>query len=40
MTFTCAEGTGDVSLNFPMIDDDTIMLGLDNVLYTLKRVRG
>ncbi len=40
MTFTCAEGTGDVSLNFPMIDGDTIMLGLDNVLYTLKRVRG
>ena len=40
MTFTCADGPGDVSLNFPMIDDDTIMLGLDNVLYTLKRVRG
>ena len=40
MTFTCADGLSDVSLNFPMIDDDTIMLGLDNVLYTLKRVRG
>ncbi|MDP3494859.1 MAG: hypothetical protein Q8R82_17240 [Hyphomonadaceae bacterium] len=38
MTFTCASGTADVSLNFPMIDDDTIMLGLDNVLYTLNRV--
>lgn len=36
--FTCASGTADVSLNFAMIDDDTIMLGLDNVLYTLKRV--
>lgn len=40
MTFTCVSGTADVSLNFAMIDDDTIMLGLDNVLYTLKRVRG
>lgn len=38
LTFTCASGTADVSLNFAMIDEDTIMLGLDNVLYTLKRV--
>jgi len=38
LTFTCASGTADVSLNFAMIDDDTIMLGLDNVLYRLKRV--
>lgn len=38
LTFTCASGAADVSLNFAMIDDDTIMLGLDNVLYTLKRV--
>lgn len=40
LNFTCTEGAGDVSLDFPMLDDDTIMLGLDNVLYTFKRVRG
>lgn len=39
MTFTCASGTADVSLDFPMADDDTIMLGLDNVIYTFKRTR-
>lgn len=38
LRFTCASGGSDVSLDFAMIDDDTIMLGLDNVLYTLKRV--
>lgn len=37
---TCAENSRDVSLEFPMIDDDTIMLGLDNVIYTFKRTRG
>lgn len=37
MTFTCASGTADVSLDFPMLNDDTIMLGLDNVIYTFKR---
>lgn len=40
LSFSCAEDNRDVSLDFPMIDDDTIMLGLDNVLYTFKRVRG
>lgn len=40
MTFTCASGTTDVSLDFPMVDEDTIMLGLDNVIYTFKRTRG
>lgn len=40
MTFTCASGTADVSLDFPMVNDDTIMLGLDNVIYTFKRTRG
>lgn len=39
MNFTCSENARDVSLDFPMIDDDTIMLGLDNVLYTFKRTR-
>jgi hypothetical protein len=27
----------DVSLDFPMVDDKTILLGLDNMIYTLKR---
>jgi hypothetical protein len=40
LTFTCASGTMDVSLDFPMMNDDTIMLGLDNVIYTFKRTRG
>lgn len=37
LSFTCASGTGDVLIDFPMIDDDTIMTGLDNVLYTFRR---
>lgn len=37
LNYTCVIGTGDVSLDFPMINDDTIMLGLDNVLYTFQR---
>ncbi len=40
MTFSCDSGTADVSLDFPMVNDDTIMLGLDNVIYTFKRTRG
>lgn len=36
-SFDCQSGPGDVSLDFPMLDDNTIMLGLDNVLYTFKR---
>ncbi len=40
LSFSCAENNRDVSLDFPMIDDDTIALGLDNVIYTFKRVRG
>lgn len=39
LRFSCAENAKDVSLDFPMIDDDTIMLGLDNVIYTFKRTR-
>jgi len=39
MSFGCASGTADISLDFPMLDDDTIMLGLDNVIYTLTRTR-
>jgi hypothetical protein len=37
LRFGCASGAADVSLDFPMLDDNTIMLGLDNVIYTLSR---
>ncbi len=37
VSFSCQSGTGDFLLDFPMIDDNTIMLGLDNLLYTFKR---
>ncbi len=40
MNFSCQSGTADISLEFPMVNDDTIMLGLDNVLYTFKRTNG
>lgn len=37
LNFRCATGDNDISLDFPMADDDTILLGLDNMIYTLKR---
>jgi hypothetical protein len=37
VSFSCQSGTGDVLADFPMLDDNTIMLGLDNVLYTYRR---
>lgn len=37
VSFDCQSSADDVSLDFPMLDDNTIMLGLDNVLYTFKR---
>lgn len=37
LTFECAEGDKDVAIDFPMVDDDTILLGLDNVVYTFVR---
>lgn len=37
LSFSCASGAADVSVDFPMIDDDTIMTGISNVLYTFKR---
>jgi hypothetical protein len=37
VSFSCPSGTGDVLADFPMLDDNTIMLGLDNVLYTYRR---
>jgi hypothetical protein len=37
LSFSCATGDADVLVDFPMINDDTIMTGLDNVLYTFRR---
>jgi len=37
MNFSCASDANDVEVDFPMVDDNTIMLGLDNMLYTFKR---
>jgi hypothetical protein len=37
MNLSCTDDDKDVSLDFPMVDDDTILLGLDNMIYTLKR---
>ena len=37
LTFTCTDNNADVSLDFPMRDAETILLGLDNVIYTFKR---
>lgn len=40
ISFSCEANDRDVSLDFPMIDDDSIALGLDNVVYTYKRTGG
>jgi hypothetical protein len=37
MNLSCTDDNKDVSLDFPMADEDTILLGLDNMIYTLKR---
>ncbi len=37
MSFACESEAVDVSLDFPMLDDDQIMLALDNVIYTFQR---
>lgn len=37
MSYSCASGAADISLDFPMLDEDQIMLGLDNVIYTFER---
>ncbi len=33
----CKSSTGDLELQFVMVDPDTLLLGLDNMIYTLKR---
>jgi len=37
LNFSCKDGNRDVSLDFPMLNDNTIFLGLDNIIYTLQR---
>ena len=38
MNESCDSKTGDMELDFPMVDEGTILLGLNNMIYTLKRV--
>lgn len=33
----CNSKSGDMELDFPMVDRDTLLLGLNNMVYTLKR---
>ncbi len=40
MSFSCESDAADVSLEFAMLDENTIMLGLDNMIYTLTRTPG
>jgi len=37
LNLSCTEDKKDVSLDFAMASDDTILLGLDSMIYTLKR---
>lgn len=37
---TCTTNERDVELQFPMVDANTILLGLDNVIYTFERQPG
>lgn len=37
LTLDCTDNGKNVSLRFPMVDEDTILLGLDNMIYMLKR---
>jgi hypothetical protein len=37
LSFACKSGTADIGLDFAMLDDGQIMLGLSNVIYTFTR---
>jgi len=37
LSFTCSGNNADVSLDFAMLNEEKIMLGLDNVIYTFRR---
>ncbi len=37
LTYTCSDSDADVALDFAMLDEERIMLGLDNVIYTFRR---
>jgi hypothetical protein len=34
---SCDVSTGDMELDFPMVDSDTLLLGVNSMVYTLKR---
>jgi hypothetical protein len=40
LSYSCSDNNADVSLDLPMLDAETILLGLDNVVYTFKRTGG
>ena len=40
LTVSCVSGTADVEAQFVMADPDTILLGIDNVIYTYTRTGG
>jgi hypothetical protein len=35
---SCDWSVGDMELDFPMVDKDTILLGINNRIYTLRRI--
>lgn len=37
LSYACSENNADVALDFAMLDEERIMLGLDNVIYTFRR---
>lgn len=37
LSYSCTSGGADVGVEFPMLDDNTIMAGIDNMIYTFKR---
>jgi len=37
LSYACSENNADVSLDFAMLDEGRIVLGLDNVIYTFRR---
>ena len=38
MNESCDSTAGDMEVDFPMVDKDTILLGINNRIYTLKRL--
>lgn len=40
LSYSCEDDAKDVALDFPMVNDEKILLGLDNVIYTFRRTGG